>query len=217
MRRPRRLCLTLLAVLALGLGFVADSAFAQSKYKESPALAEAGQGRQAAAGRSSACPADPLVVPVVERIGTYGGVWRRAFLGPADANNYVRVVYDALVRFSPDGAKIEPKIAAGWESSKDFKQWTIKLRQGARWSDGAPFTADDIVFWYQDVLLNKDLCPAIPSLDAERRRHDGRGREGRARRPYASPTSSPTPCSSPRWPTRTAATGPTPSSCPRTT
>ena len=34
MRRHRRLCLTLLVVLALGLGFVADSAFAQSKYKE---------------------------------------------------------------------------------------------------------------------------------------------------------------------------------------
>jgi peptide/nickel transport system substrate-binding protein len=162
MRRPRRLCLTLLAILALGLGFVADSAFAQSKYKESPALAEAVK-----AGKlppvDQRLPSDPLVVPVVERVGTYGGVWRRAFLGPADANNYVRVVYDALVRHSPDGGKIEPKIAAGWESSKDFKQWTIKLRPGAKWSDGAPFTADDIVFWYQDVLLNKDLVPAVPS------------------------------------------------------
>ena len=162
MRRPRRLCLTLLAVLALGLGFVADSAFAQSKYKESPALAEAVK-----AGKlppvDQRLPSDPLVVPVVERVGTYGGVWRRAFLGPADANNYVRVVYDALVRHSPDGGKIEPKIAAGWESSKDFKQWTIKLRPGAKWSDGASFTADDIVFWYQDVLLNKDLVPAVPS------------------------------------------------------
>ena len=162
MRRPRRLCLTLLAVLALGLGFVADSAFAQSKYKESPALAEAVK-----AGKlppvDQRLPSDPLVVPVVERVGTYGGVWRRAFLGPADANNYVRVVYDALVRHSPDGGKIEPKIAAGWESSKDFKQWTIKLRPGAKWSDGAPFTADDIVFWYQDVLLNKDLVPAVPA------------------------------------------------------
>ncbi|HEV8473264.1 MAG TPA: ABC transporter substrate-binding protein, partial [Methylomirabilota bacterium] len=108
-------------------------------------------------------PSEPLVVPVVERSGQYGGVWRRAFLGPADANNYVRVVYDALVRHSPDGGKIEPKIAAGWESSKDFRQWTIKLRPGARWSDGAPFTADDILFWYKDVLLNKDLVPSLPS------------------------------------------------------
>ena len=52
---------------------------------------------------------------------------------------------------------------AGWESSKDFRQWTVKLRPGSRWSDGAPFTADDIVFWYKDVLLNKDLVPSLPS------------------------------------------------------
>ena len=108
-------------------------------------------------------PEQPLVVPVVEKVGEYGGVWRRAFLGPADANNYVRVVYDGLFRFSPDGAEIEPKIALGAKSSADFKVWTILLRKGARWSDGEPFTADDIVFWYKDVLLNKDLTPSLPS------------------------------------------------------
>ena len=108
-------------------------------------------------------PEQPLVVPVVEKVGEYGGVWRRAFLGPADANNYVRVVYDGLFRFTPDGAEIEPKIAAGAKSSADYKVWTILLRKGARWSDGARFTADDIVFWYKDVLLNKDLMPSVPS------------------------------------------------------
>ena len=106
-------------------------------------------------------------------------MWRRAFLGPADFNNYVRVVYDALGRFSPDGAKIEPKIAAGWQSSPDFKVWTIRLRKGARWSDGAPFTADDIVFWHKDVLLNKDLTPSLPGWMRNARRHRGLGREGR--------------------------------------
>src|SRR5437773_5275655 len=147
-------CVALLATL------VGTASAQPAGFHEAPALT--GQGR---AGKlppvEKRLPADPLVVPVVERAGQYGGVWRRAFLGPADANNYVRVVYDALVRFSPDGGKIEPKIAAGWESSKDFKQWTIKLRPGSHWSDGAPFTADDIVFWYKDVLLNKDLTPAI--------------------------------------------------------
>jgi peptide/nickel transport system substrate-binding protein len=150
------------SLLALG-PLAATPGHAQAgKYKEAPALAE-----QVKAGKlppvDKRLPETPLLVPVVERAGQYGGVWRRGFLGPADANNYVRVVYDALVRFSPDGAKIEPKLAAGWESSKDFKAWTIKLRKGARWSDGAPFTADDILFWYRDVLLNKDLTPAIPA------------------------------------------------------
>jgi peptide/nickel transport system substrate-binding protein len=160
--RPVVIALAVLLVLAGWAGAPPTPAAAQSKFKEAPMLAE-----QVKAGKlppvEQRLPADPLVVPVVERTGQYGGVWRRAFLGPADFNNYVRVVYDALVRFSPDGAKIEPKIAAGWQSSSDFKTWTIRLRRGARWSDGAPFTADDIVFWYRDVVLNKDLMPALPA------------------------------------------------------
>jgi peptide/nickel transport system substrate-binding protein len=132
------------------------------KYKEAPALAE-----QVKAGKlppvEQRLPEQPLVVPVVEKTGEYGGVWRRAFLGPADANNYVRVVYDGLFRFSPDGAQIEPKLALGAKSSPDFKVWTILLRKGARWSDGEPFTADDIVFWYKDVITNHDLTPSLPT------------------------------------------------------
>jgi peptide/nickel transport system substrate-binding protein len=165
MRLDRKRSAAALVVLFLALvaaGSLTGTATAQSaKFKEAPMLTEMVKaGKLPPVDRR--LPADPLVVPVVERTGQYGGVWRRAFLGPADFNNYVRVVYDALARFSPDGAKIEPKIAAGWQSSPDFKVWTIRLRRGARWSDGAPFTADDIVFWYKDVLLNKDLTPALP-------------------------------------------------------
>src|SRR5262245_52076555 len=159
-RRPVVLVFAVILSLTVAAG-LAGSAAAQTKYKEAPILAE-----MVKAGKlppvEQRLPADPLVVPVVERAGQYGGVWRRAFLGPADFNNYVRVVYDALARYSPDGAKIEPKIAAGWQASPDFKVWTIRLRKGARWSDGAPFTADDILFWYKDVVLNKDLMPVIP-------------------------------------------------------
>jgi peptide/nickel transport system substrate-binding protein len=147
--------------LALAAGFAATPALAQSRYKEAPILAERVRAGQLPAV-DARLPKEPLVVPVVERAGDYGGTWRRAFLGPADANNFVRVVYDGLFRFSPDGAKIEPKIAAGAESSADFKSWTITLRQGSRWSDGAPFTTDDIMFWYEHVLLNKDLIPNPP-------------------------------------------------------
>lgn len=149
-----------LAVCAL-FAFTQPAAAQGGKYHEAPALAE-----QVKAGKlppvEQRLPEQPLVVPVTEKVGEYGGVWRRAFLGPADANNYVRIVYDGLFRFSPDGAKIEPKIAAGAEPSADFKVWTLSLRKGAKWSDGAPFTADDIVFWFKDVMLNKDLTPALP-------------------------------------------------------
>ena len=157
---------SMLAALLLGCGALAlnagaNIASAQGKYKEAPALAE-----MVKAGKlppvDARVPEQPLVVPVVESVGQYGGVWRRAFLGPADANNYVRVVFDSLFRFSPDGGKIEPKVAAGAEPSADFKTWTIALRKGAKWSDGQPFTAADILFWYNDVLLNKDLTPTLP-------------------------------------------------------
>ena len=30
------------------------------------------------------------------------------------------------------------------------------------WHDGQPFTADDIMFWYNDILLNEELMPAVP-------------------------------------------------------
>jgi peptide/nickel transport system substrate-binding protein len=149
--------------LAAGAGALAvgETALAQGKYKEAPALAELVK-----AGKlppvDKRLPENPLVVPTVEKTGEYGGVWRRAFLGPADSNNYVRVVFDALFRFSPDGAKIEPKIAESAEPSTDYKVWTIKLRKGSKWSDGQPFGADDILFWYNDVLLNKELTPTLP-------------------------------------------------------
>ncbi|HET9913969.1 MAG TPA: ABC transporter substrate-binding protein [Anaerolineales bacterium] len=106
-------------------------------------------------------PENPLVIPVTEGIGKYGGVWHRGFLGPSDYNNYVRVVYDGLVRFSPDGSKVEPRLIESWEPSDDFTTWTIHMRKGAKWSDGEPFTADDIMFWYEDVLLNTDLTPKV--------------------------------------------------------
>jgi peptide/nickel transport system substrate-binding protein len=154
---------TVLAVcLVVALAQLAPARAQGSRFREAPALAE-----QVRAGKlppvEQRLPEEPLVVPVAEKVGEYGGVWRRAFLGPADSNNYVRVVYDGLFRFTPDGAEIEPKVAAGAKSSADFKVWTILLRKGARWSDGAPFTADDIMFWYRDVLLNKDLMPSLPS------------------------------------------------------
>ena len=112
-RRPALIALALFLALTVWASLAGPASAQSTKYKEAPMLAE-----QVKAGKlppvEQRLPAEPLVVPVVERTGQYGGVWRRAFLGPADFNNYVRVVYDALVRFSPDGAKIEPKIAAGW-------------------------------------------------------------------------------------------------------
>ncbi len=164
--KPHRFVILTIVVLALAIGAYAPMptrALAQApKYHEAPMLADLVK-----AGKlplvAQRLPENPLVVEVVESIGQYGGVWRRGFLGPSDFNNYHRIVYDALVRFSPDGTKIEPKLASSVAPSKDYTAWTVTLRKGAKWSDGSPFTADDIMFWYNDVLLNKDLTPALPT------------------------------------------------------
>ena len=171
--KPHRLVSISILMLALSLSAGAPApapALAQaSKYHEAPmlaALVKAGKLPPV----DKRLPEDPLVVDTVEGIGQYGGVWRRGFLGPSDFNNYVRIVYDALVRYSPDGTKVEPKYASSVTPSNNFTTWTVKLRKGAKWSDGSPFTADDITFWYNDVLLNKDLTPALPVW---MKNHDG--------------------------------------------
>ncbi len=131
------------------------------KYKEAPMLASLVK-----AGKlppvEQRLPEHPLVVPADE-IGQYGGVWRRGFLGPSDFNGVNRIIYDVLARFGPDGATIEMKLAESVTPSPDFKSWTVKLRKGMKWSDGSPFTTDDIMYWYKDVLQNKDLVPAVQS------------------------------------------------------
>jgi peptide/nickel transport system substrate-binding protein len=129
-------------------------------YNEAPMLAE-----MVAAGElppvDERLPSEPLVEEVAQ-VGKYGGTLRRGFLGPSDHNNYTRLTYDALVRYSPDGAEVIPHIAMGWESSDDFSAWKVMLRPGMKWSDGEPFTADDIMFWYNDIALNPDLSPTAP-------------------------------------------------------
>ncbi|MDR7520218.1 MAG: ABC transporter substrate-binding protein [Armatimonadota bacterium] len=166
MKGRSRFAILVIVLLVLGVGVylpAPGSVMAQApKYKEAPMLAELVRAGKLPPVHQR-LPEDPLVVETFEGIGQYGGVWRRGFLGPGDFNNYHRVVYDALVRYSPDGTKVEPKLASRVEPSRDYTTWTVRLRRGAKWSDGSPFTADDIMFWYQDVLLNKDLTPALPT------------------------------------------------------
>jgi ABC-type transport system substrate-binding protein len=53
-------------------------------------------------------------------------------------------------------------VAESFEVNEDATEFTFHLRRGMKWSDGHPFTADDIVFWYEDVAQNPELSPAGP-------------------------------------------------------
>ncbi|HRR91712.1 MAG TPA: ABC transporter substrate-binding protein, partial [bacterium] len=96
-------------------------------------------------------------------IGQYGGTWRRTWSGLSDSAGPYKLCSEHLVMFNKNGTKILPNVAESWKVSRDAKTYTFKLREGIRWSDGTPLTTEDVVFWYEDIILNKDLTPTIPN------------------------------------------------------
>jgi peptide/nickel transport system substrate-binding protein len=109
-------------------------------------------------------PADPLVVVPPERMGPYGGTWVRYGTGPDDVwvTFWGRLTYEGLVRWGPMAREVLPNLAVRWEVSDAGRSYTFWLRKGVRWSDGHPFTADDVMFWYRDLLQNRAITPMIP-------------------------------------------------------
>ena len=59
----------------------------------------------------------------------------------------------------PGYIKTIPNIIKGWEINEDATEFTFFLRKGMKWSDGAPFTADDWIFWYEAIEGNAEFSP----------------------------------------------------------
>ena len=109
-------------------------------------------------------PLEPLVINPPEQMGPYGGAWPRFATGPQDIGIIkARLAYEGLVRWGPMAKEILPNLAVSWDVADSARSFTFKLRRGVRWSDGHPFTADDIVFWYERVIKNDDLTPSLPA------------------------------------------------------
>lgn len=105
---------------------------------------------------------EPLVLEGVEGIGNYGGTWLRLANALGDvAIVTARLSGVTLFRWSPMGYPIRPHLAKGWSVNEDHSEWTIYLRRGLRWSDGHPFTAEDILYWWEDE--RKYFEPTNPS------------------------------------------------------
>lgn len=102
---------------------------------------------------------DPSIGVPVE-IGQYGGtvnVFATNDLPWQDLRQAPEIAH-YLLRFGKDGTTIEGDLAKGYELSDDAKSLTLYLRKGAKWSDGAPFTADDILFMVEDMTWNKEVA-----------------------------------------------------------
>ena len=101
-------------------------------------------------------PANPLVVKPYEEVGTYGGTFRRGtgFFMPdewlashIDGNSFWRFQWPF-----PGSGPVQPNLADRWEFNGDGTELTIHLREGVNWSDGEPFTVDDVLFFLNDVV-----------------------------------------------------------------
>lgn len=107
-----------------------------------------------------------MLIEPEQRIGSYGGTWHMAMVGYEAV--FVRRVMacENLVTWDKEWTRVIPNVAESFESSPDARTFTFRLRAGMKWSDGEPFTAADIVFWYQAVYCHDEFHDLIPpSLD----------------------------------------------------
>ena len=109
-------------------------------------------------------PKEPLVIQPLDSIGRYGGNLLMFQKGvenwqlPANMNQEC-----LLARLRADPSIVVPNLAKDWKLAPDSKSLTLYLREGLKWSDGAPFTVDDILFWYNDILLNEEITLSVPT------------------------------------------------------
>jgi len=138
------------------------SALAQA-YQQAPMLDPLVDGKQLPPV-AQRLPEKPQVVKPVTRVGTYGGVLRTAMRGNSDHNSILRMIGNqGLTRWSLDFNSIEPNVAESWTLNNNASEYVFKLRRGMKWSDGTPFTADDVVFSMNDLTTNKEFFGTPPS------------------------------------------------------
>jgi len=83
-------------------------------------------------------------------------------LNPWSPNAFVeslfinRVIFEGVTKPGKDLAPA-PDLAESWTTASDGLSWTFKLRTGVKWSDGQPFSAEDVAFTFNDIVLKKDL------------------------------------------------------------
>ena len=108
-------------------------------------------------------PENPMVVPMdgkTAELGQHGGTLNMLIGRARDVRMLVVYGYARLVGYDRNLALV-PDILQNVDA-KDDRVYTMKLRQGHKWSDGQPFTSEDFRYFWEDVANDKDLSPAGP-------------------------------------------------------
>jgi len=108
-------------------------------------------------------PKNPLTLSPVNTIGKFGGRLKMASWwqdGGIDAKMYGH----SPLRFTDDGLTVSPGTVESWSPNADDTVWTLKFREGIKWSDGEPCTTADILYWWDDCVLDPDH-PDLPPAE----------------------------------------------------
>lgn len=85
------------------------------------------------------------------------------FNAPLNDSLYSNIVYglihNSLLTTNGVTGELEPELAESWAISPDQKRIVFTLREGLKWSDGEPLTAEDVEFSFQNIYLNE----AVPT------------------------------------------------------
>lgn len=103
--------------------------------------------------KTAAAQVPQIVVAVLGEPSTFNSALNQS------AYSVFGFLYDSLINQNPLTNELEPGLAESWEISDDKQRIVLTLREGLKWSDGEPMTADDIVFSYNEIYLN----PKIPT------------------------------------------------------
>ena len=99
----------------------------------------------------------------VEEIGRYGGTLRRALTGDiVQSPGVAKTMSESLLGYArPIGSRIEPALAVSWTFEDAGRVAIFYLRKNVRWSDGMPFTADDVLFFWDDMLFDQNARQSL--------------------------------------------------------
>ena len=130
-------------------------------YNEAPMLAA-----KVAAGElppvDERLPAEPVVITPLTGVGEYGG---NLSIGIGSAWSWFgdpqsAVGPETLMRIATDYTGVVPNLVRSWDWEPDGTSVVMHFVQDAKWSDGAPFSADSVMWWYNNVTLNETLTPS---------------------------------------------------------